>query len=142
MAENKSSFKKHKRTHNMLRQSRMSFNEGKSIGPYEIIELLKEGSSSKVYLGRSKYTNENVAIKTINKHSLQNNIDDILLVAKQIEVLKTLKHRNIVTLYEIYESPKYIHLITEYLSGKDLIEKLIRKKRFNEEEARRIFFHF
>ena len=140
MAENKSSFKKHKRTHNMLRQSRMSFNEGKSIGPYEIIELLKEGSSSKVYLGRSKYTNENVAIKTINKHSLQNNIDDILLVAKQIEVLKTLKHRNIVTLYEIYESPKYIHLITEYLSGKDLIEKLIRKKRFNEEEARRIFF--
>ena len=140
MSDIAKSLKKHKRQQNMCRQSRMSLAEGKNIGPYEIIDLLKEGSSSKVYLAKSKYTNELVAIKTINKAPLKNNLDELLLITKQMETLKILKHRNIVTLYEIYESKKNIFLVTEYLSGKDLIEKIIRKKRFNEEEALRIFF--
>ena len=140
MSENKSSFSRHNRQSNMYRQSRVNLEIGKNIGPYEIIAFIKEGSSSKVYKAKSRYTNEYVAIKAINKSYLKNNLDDLLLITKQIETLKILKHRNIVTLYEIYESQKFIFLITEYLSENDLIEKLIHKKRFSEEEALRIFF--
>ena len=140
MSEITYSFKKHKRQPNMICQNRMSIEKGKNLGPYEILDLIKEGSSSKIYLGKSKFTKELVAIKAINKSPLKNNLDDLLLITKQMETLKILKHRNIVTLYEIYESKKYIFLITEYLGGKDLIEKLIHKKRFNEEETLRIFF--
>ena len=140
MSEITNSLKKHKRQPNMCSQSRMSLEKGKNIGPYIVLDLIKEGSSSKVYLAKSKFTNEQVAIKAISKSPLKNNLEELLLITKQMETLKILKHRNIVTLYEIYESKKYIYLITEYLSGKDLIEKLIRKKRFNEEEALRIFF--
>lgn len=140
MSEITSSLRKHKRQPNMLDQNRMSLAAGKNIGPYEVLDIIKEGSSSKIYKARSRYNHEYVAIKAINKSKLKNNLDDLLLITKQIETLKILKHRNIVTLYEIYESKKYIYLITEYLSGKDLIEKLIHKKRFNEEEALRIFF--
>ena len=140
MSDSTDQFSKHKRLPNICRESRMTIRQGVNIGPYEILDLLKEGSSSKVYLAKSKYTNEKVAIKAIKKSRFNNNLEDILLITKQIETLKVLKHRNIVTLYEIYESKKYIYLVTEYLSGKDLIEKLIKKKRFNEEEALRIFF--
>ena len=141
MSELTQSLKKHRRQNNMLRQSRMSLEKGKFIGPYEIIDFLKEGSSSKIYLGKSQYLKEPVAIKAINKSHFQKNLDDLLLVTKQIETLKILKHRNIITLYEIYESRKHIYLITEYCQGKDLIEKIIRKKRFSEEEALLIFFN-
>ena len=140
MSELTQSLKKHRRQNNMLRQSRMSLEKGKFIGPYEIIDFLKEGSQSKIYLGKSQYLKEPVAIKAINKSHFQKNLDDLLLVTKQIETLKILKHRNIITLYEIYESRKHIYLITEYCQGKDLIEKIIRKKRFSEEEALLIFF--
>ena len=140
MSEITQSLKKHRRQNNMLSQIRMSLTKGKFIGPYEIIDFLKEGSSSKIYLAKSQYTKETVAIKAINKNKFQKNLDNLLLITKQIESLKILKHRNIITLYEIYESQKYIYLITEYCSGKDLIEKIIRKKRFNEEEALLIFF--
>ena len=75
------------------------------------------------------------------KISFQENVEDLLLATRQIETLKILKHRNILSLLEIYESPNYISLITEYLEGKDLIEHLIIKKRFNEEEAKKIFFN-
>ena len=139
MSELTLSPKRYRRQNNMLRQSRMPLEKGKCIGPYEIVEFLKEGSSSKIYLAKSQYTNENVVIKAISKSHFQKNLDDLLLITRQIETLKILKHRNIVTLYEIYESRKHIYLIKEYCQGKDLIEKIIRKKRFSEEEALVIF---
>ena len=136
------SIKKHKRQNNMCNdENRLSLKiPEKTIGPYDIEQFIKEGSSSQIFLAKSKYTGENAIIKVLNKSKLENNLDYLLLIKKQIEILKILKHRNIVSLYEIYESPKYFYLITEHLSGKDLIEKLIRKKRFTEEEALRIFF--
>ena len=112
MAEIQKSMKKHKRTQNLVTDNRMSLAKDKCIGPYKILDLLKEGSSSKIYLAKSKFTNEYVAIKAINKSPLKNNLDELLLITKQMETLKILKHRNIVTLYEIYESKKYIFLIT------------------------------
>ena len=112
----------------------------KNVGPYEIIKKLKDGGYSKIYLAKSKYTGDEVCIKLIEKISFQENIEDLLLATKQIETLKILKHQNILSLLEVYESRNYIFLITEYLSGKDLIEHLIIKKRFNEEEAKKIFF--
>ena len=112
----------------------------KNIGPYEIIRKLKDGGYSKIYLAQSRYTGDNVCIKIIEKIPFQENVEDLLLATRQIETLKILKHRNIMSLFEIYESPNFIFLITEYLSGKDLIEILITKKRFSEEEAQKIFF--
>ena len=61
-------------------------------------------------------------------------------MVRQTEVLKILKHRNIVSLYELYESPKYFYLVMEYLPNGDLIEKIIKQKRFKEEEALNIFY--
>ena len=140
MSSLKATIKRLKRESNIYRLSRMTIAKRKNIGPYEIIDLLKEGSSSKIYIAKSKYTNEIVAIKALSKSKLKNDLEDLLLIRKQIETLKILKHRNIVSLYEVYESPKYFYLITEYISGKDLIDRLIRNKRFTEEQAQRIFF--
>ena len=142
MADLKASIRRHKRQKNMCNDdNRASLKlPEKSVGPYEIEKFLKEGSSSKIFLAKSKYTGENVIIKVLSKSRLKDNLDDLLLITKQMETLKILKHRNIISLYEIYESPKNFYFITEHLSGKDLIEKLIKKKRFTEEEALRIFF--
>ena len=43
----------------------------KIIGAYEIKEKINEGGFSKIYLGLSRYTNDKVAIKIINKYSFQ-----------------------------------------------------------------------
>ena len=140
MSEITQSLRKHRRLNDTILQSQMPSKKGKNIGPYQIQDFLEEGSYSKIYLAKSLYTNERVVIKAINKSSLKKELDDLLLITKQIETLKILKHRNIITLYEIYESRKYLYLITEYCQGKNLIEKLMRKKRFSEEEALVIFF--
>lgn len=110
----------------------------KSIGVYNIKESISSGEYSQVHLGLSKYTNDKVCIKIINKSSFAKNPDNFSLVKNEIEVLKILKHRNILTLYEIYESNKYIFLITEYLS-QELSNIIISKKRLSESDAQKIF---
>ena len=114
-------------------------NINKNIGPYLITNKIAEGNNSKIYLGKAKYTNDEVAIKIISKEILQENLDDLSLILNQIESLKILKHKNIISLYEIYESPKYFYLVMEYFPKKNLIEKIILKKRLNENETLIIF---
>ena len=110
----------------------------KSIGAYDIKEKINEGEFSKIYLGISKYTNDKVAIKIINKLSFLKNPNGLYNIKNEIEVLKILKHRNILTLYEIYESNKYIFIITEYLPT-ELSTLIINKKRLSESDAVKIF---
>ena len=111
----------------------------KNIGPYELIEKLKEGGYSKIYKAKSCYTGDFVVIKSIEKMDFQQSVEDVLLMVRQSEVLKILKHRNIINLYEIYESQKFFYLIMDYLPNGDLIEQIIKKKRFQEQEALVIF---
>ena len=111
----------------------------KNIGPYELKEKITNGSYCKIYLGKSKYTGDKVAIKVINKIYLLEIMEDLLLIKRQLEILKVIKHRNILTLYEIYESPNYIFIVMEYIPGNNLCEILVRKRRFSEEEAKKIF---
>ena len=114
-------------------------NINKNIGPYKILNKIKEGLNSKIYLAKSKYTDDEVAIKIISKKKIKDNLEDLILVSNQIESMKILKHKNIISLYEIYESPKYFYLIMEYFPKKNLIEKIILKKRLSENEALIIF---
>ena len=111
----------------------------KNIGPYELIEKLKDGGYSKIYKAKSCYTGDFVSIKAIEKLGFQESVEDVLLMIRQAEVLKILKHRNLVNLYEIYESQKYFYMIMDYLPNGDLIEQIIKKKRFQEHEALAIF---
>ena len=111
----------------------------KNVGPYEIIEKLKDGGYSKIYKAKSCYTGDFVAIKAIEKMGFQESPEDVLLMVRQTEVLKILKHRNLINLYEVYESQKYFYLIMDYLPNGDLIEQIIKKKRFQEKEALAIF---
>ena len=133
--------KKHSYTHIKTQEEKEKEIAGlpKNIGPYEIIEKLKDGGYSKIYKAKSCYTGDLVAIKTIDKQCFHESVEDVLLMIRQTEVLKILKHRNLVSLYEIFESTKYFYLIMDYLPNGDLIEKIIKQKRFKEEEALNIF---
>jgi 5'-AMP-activated protein kinase catalytic alpha subunit len=62
--------------------------------------MLGEGTFSKVILGIHKLTNENVAIKVLEK-DLINDLSDTERVLREIHILKLVRHPNIVQLYEI-----------------------------------------
>lgn len=71
---------------------------------------LGEGTFSKVKLGTHKITNENVAIKILEKSKI-NDVADTERVLREIHILKLMRHPNIVQLYDIVETPKTLLLV-------------------------------
>jgi 5'-AMP-activated protein kinase catalytic alpha subunit len=60
---------------------------------------------------------------------------DKVRVEREIKILKSLRHNNIIQLYSVIQNVSTIYLIMEYASGKELFEYIVTKKRLPESEA-------
>ena len=49
--------------------------------------------------------------------------------------MRYVKHKNIIKLYEVYETNQFVHLIIDYLDGGDVLEKSKERKVFKEMEV-------
>ena len=56
----------------------------------------------------------------------------------EIHVLSELDHPNIIRIFEYYESENSLYIITEYLDGGELFDKISEKENFHENEAKKI----
>ncbi|CAG9335309.1 unnamed protein product [Blepharisma stoltei] len=75
------------------------------------------------------------AIKSINKNKVKKYLKSL---DSELSILHMLDHPNICKLYEIYEDQMYIHLVTEYCQGGDLLENWSVHKISTEAELVRI----
>ena len=53
-------------------------------------------------------------------------------LTNEIEILKQLDHPNIVRLFEFYQDKLNFYLITEYIEGGELFDKITKVKCFTE----------
>ena len=58
-----------------------------------------------------------------------------LTINKEINILKSLDHPNIIKVYEFYSSKKYIYIISELCTGGELFDKIVEVKYFSESAA-------
>ncbi|RDX89386.1 Serine/threonine-protein kinase TIO, partial [Mucuna pruriens] len=102
---------------------------------YHVIELVGEGSFGKVYKGRRKHTGLTVAMKFIMKHGKTEK--DIHNLRQEIEILRKLKHENIIQMLDSFESPQEFCVVTEFAQG-ELFEILEDDKCLPEEQVQAI----
>ena len=60
----------------------------------------------------------------------------------EIEVLRRIKHDNVVTLYEIYETKQHICLLCSYMEGGQLFDRIKSKGLYRESDARPVMSKF
>jgi calcium-dependent protein kinase len=82
---------------------------------FEAFELLGEGTFGQVVRVQHRETGEIYAMKTVTKKERIK--DDRKAVSKEIQVLLTLDHPNILKLFDYYEDNKHFYLIFEYIQG-------------------------
>eukprot|EP00559_Dactyliosolen_fragilissimus_P007648 CAMPEP_0184857882 /NCGR_PEP_ID=MMETSP0580-20130426/3024_1 /TAXON_ID=1118495 /ORGANISM="Dactyliosolen fragilissimus" /LENGTH=495 /DNA_ID=CAMNT_0027353731 /DNA_START=34 /DNA_END=1521 /DNA_ORIENTATION=+ len=70
-------------------------------------------------------TKKKFAIKSIIKSKLSR-LDRLRL---EIDILKEIKHPNIITLFDVHEDHKYLHLVTELCTGGELFDRIIDKSK-------------
>jgi len=99
-----------------------------SVGPFLLGETIGRGSIGRVKLAVHKETGFKVAIKIIDKEKIAEVNPHLLQkIEREIVLMKLLKHRNVLKLYEVYETSKYLFLILEYAEGGELFEYLVTR---------------
>ncbi|EEY59682.1 protein kinase, putative [Phytophthora infestans T30-4] len=92
---------------------------------------LGHGHYGTVRVGLSKVTGEKVAIKTIPKAK----VSRPETMRREISILKTLDHPNIIKLYDVCEGNRHLHLVTELCTGGELFDRIIARGHYSEADA-------
>lgn len=111
---------------------------------YTIIKTLGSGSLGNVFLVKDKRSGLERAAKELIKSMMnQNELDGFFY---ELSLLKSIvkpkqDHPSIMRIYEIIETTTRIYIISEYLSGGQLFEKLVTIERITERLAARYLCH-
>ncbi|KAF9910982.1 hypothetical protein BX616_010740, partial [Lobosporangium transversale] len=79
-----------------------------------------------------------VAIKLIRRQSVDNT-PRINKIGREISVLRTIRHPNIISLFDVIETERYIGIVIEYASGGELFDHILAHRYLKERDACRLF---
>ena len=60
-------------------------------------------------------------------------------IKREISAVELIKHTNVVQLYEVMDNKKKIYIVFEFVSGRELFDKIVNHGILKEYEARRYF---
>lgn len=117
---------------------------------YEIGPVVGIGSTSKVHLAKRKNVhwkdNQQLVCKIINKARIVRGVEDsdidplLELLCREVEILKMIRHDNVVKYYDFMQSKDKLFIITERLEGGELFEHILAHGALKEEFANRIMY--
>lgn len=96
-------------------------------------QVLGTGAFSEVILAESKRcAGEFYAVKCINKRSIKGKEETL---ENEIDVLRRLKHENIVQLMDVYEDKSFKYLVMQLVTGGELFDRIVEKGNYTEKDA-------
>jgi len=103
---------------------------------YKVGEEIGRGAFSVVKKGVHKHTQDEVAIKFIEKKFVDK--QDLMLLAREIDIMKKVDHANVLKLKEVFETSDTIALVMELVTGGELFYKIVEKGNYTEKDAANI----
>ncbi|CAD8141859.1 unnamed protein product [Paramecium octaurelia] len=119
-------------------QNNTDISKPRIIGDYQLVKTLGVGTFGLVKLGLHQITGEKVAIKILEKERIIE-VADVERVSREIHILKLIRHRHVIQLYEIIETKKHIFLVMEFCDNGELFDYIVKNEKLDEIEACRIF---
>ncbi|KAF6143117.1 hypothetical protein GIB67_041185 [Kingdonia uniflora] len=104
---------------------------------YELGRLLGQGTFAKVYYARNLKSGESVAVKVIDKDKVLK-VGLIEQIKREISIMRLVRHRHVLQLYEVMATKTKIYFVMEYAKGGELFNK-VAKGKLKEDVARRYF---
>ncbi|KAJ8260237.1 hypothetical protein GJAV_G00178670 [Gymnothorax javanicus] len=104
---------------------------------YEFLETLGKGTYGKVKKAVER-SGRMVAIKSIRKEKIKDE-QDLIHIRREIEIMSSLNHPHIITIYEVFENKHKIVIVMEYASRGDLYDYICEQQKLSEREARHFF---
>ncbi len=93
------------------------------IGPYHLLKLIGEGGTGNVYLAVDTRLDRKVAIKILSVDFTED-VDRVARFKQEARATSSLNHPNIVTIFEVGETEGSNYIVTEFVEGVILRERL------------------
>ena len=101
----------------------MALSPGTRLGPYEILSPIGAGGMGEVYRARDTKLKRDVAIKVLPE-AFAKDEERMKRFAREAEVLVSLNHPNIASIYGLEESDGITALVLEMVEGPTLAERI------------------
>ncbi|KAG2182644.1 hypothetical protein INT44_005623 [Umbelopsis vinacea] len=122
---------------------------------FKLLEKMGDGAFSNVYRAYDTVTEEQVAVKVVRKFELdQSEINRVHLhpalkkktkateqranILKEIQIMRSVKHPNVVQLISFSESDEYYFLVLELCNGGELFHRIVQMTYFSEDLSRHV----
>ncbi|CAH0513625.1 unnamed protein product [Peronospora belbahrii] len=109
-------------------------NNQRFVDVYTLGKELGAGTFSVVREATHNTTGERFAIKCIKRAQLT--ADDLQALVAEVKILREMQHPHIVKLYDVFQEENYFFLVTEFMAGGELFERIVKKNFYTEREAR------
>lgn len=104
-------------------------------GHYSLGETLSKGSFGTVHRGQHAHTGTEVAIKIVKKEKIQEREVHAELMRNELTVLESVNHPNIMRVFELMEDEDNFYIISEFISGGNLFDKMKEVGTFTEQQT-------
>mmetsp|Transcript_27737 Transcript_27737/g.36092 ORF Transcript_27737/g.36092 Transcript_27737/m.36092 type:complete len:523 (-) Transcript_27737:190-1758(-) len=103
---------------------------------YHLGSKIGEGTYASVMKCTEQFTEKKYAVKQVNLALL--NKQERKDLSRELEILSKMRNKYIVRLQEVFEHKNVVYMIQELLTGGELFEKILERKRFSEPEAKNV----
>ncbi|KAG7821256.1 hypothetical protein KL928_001340 [Ogataea angusta] len=117
------------------------------IGPWKLGKTLGKGSTGRVLLATNVHTGQKAAVKVVSKSMLGSDGHDASApdaslsygIEREIIIMKLLNHKNVLRLYDVWETDTALYLVLEYVEGGELFDLLVESGPLPENTAVEFF---
>ena len=103
------------------------------LNKYDVKALIGRGAFSRVVRVENKTTRELYALKIIEKKPTEGNRYKV-----ELSVLGQVRHPNVISLYEVFQSNNKVYMVLELATGGDLFDKIYTKGCFKENQGKKV----
>ena len=100
---------------------------------YEIKDKIADGAFGVVHIVKHKQTGKKRAVKIIPVSGPKGG--DIKSILREVTILKSMDHVNIIKVYEVYQYEGNLCIVQEYCKGGELFDRIIKNGSISENQA-------
>lgn len=115
------------------------FSLKKELEKYKFQDTIGQGNFGKVKLAIYTPTNQQFAVKILNKVQIQKK-NEMNLVQRELNIIKNFNHMNVIYVHQIIEDNDNYYIIMNYCENGELFDYIVYKTRLSEDEASVLFF--